>query len=565
MMKRVFVLLVVVGALTVACRAQKPGSYQYKIVKKIAVKNGAVVSAHPLASAAGAAILAKGGNAVDAAVATQYALAVVYPNAGNLGGGGFMVLHNSKGQQATYDYREMAPQRAGRDMYLDAAGNADSKLSQDGHLAAGVPGTVAGLFLSHKEHGSLPMGVLIAPAIELAAKGFVITAGEASGLNRYREDFLRYNTTSTAFVKQQPWKEGDTLVQPDLARTLVLIRDKGAAGFYEGETAAKIVAEMKRGKGIMSAEDLKRYKVVKRAPVVFDYKGYRIVTMPLPSSGGIMLQQMLGMLERYPLAKYGYGSPEALQLMTEVERRAYADRTTFMGDPDFVKVPVGGLVNKNYLMQRMADYQPGKATPSEAVGSGHPQEHEETTHLSVYDKQGNAVSVTTTLNGSYGSRVVVGGAGFILNNEMDDFSAKPGAPNKYGLLGTEANAIAPGKRMLSSMTPTIVLQNNKPYLVAGTPGGSTIITSVLQTLVNVLDFNLSITEAVNNPKFHHQWQPDSIYVEKGFPAATLQKLEAMGYHLSERSQIGRTEVIRIKGGVIEAVADGRGDDSAAGY
>lgn len=564
-MKRFFLFVLVTGLCTSACRSQQPAAYQYKVVKRIEVKNGAVASAHPLASAVGAAILEKGGNAIDAAVATQYALAVVYPNAGNLGGGGFMVLHNGKGQQATYDYREMAPQKASRDMYLNAAGQADSLLSQDGHLAAGVPGTVAGLFLSHKEHGLLPMADLVAPAIVLAEKGFVITAGEAKGLNHYREDFLKFNTSKTAFVKNAPWKEGDTLFQPDLAQTLKLIRDKGAAGFYEGETAAKIVAEMKRGKGIITANDLKQYKVVKRAPIVFDYRGYQIVTMPLPSSGGIMLQQMLGILQSYPLASYGYGSPQAMQLITEVERRAYADRTSFMGDPDFVKVPVAGLVNPKYLQQRMADYQPGKATPSTAVAAGQPQEHEETTHLSVYDKQGNAVSVTTTLNGSYGSRVVVGQAGFILNNEMDDFSAKPGAANKYGLLGTEANAIAPGKRMLSSMTPTIVLKNNKPYLVAGTPGGSTIITSVLQTLVNVLDFNLSISDAVNKPKFHHQWQPDVVYIEKGFPAATLQQMEQMGYRFIQRSQIGRTEVIRIQNGVIEAVADGRGDDSAAGY
>ena len=537
----------------------------YKIVKKITVSNGAVVSAHPLASEAGAAILQQGGNAVDAAIATQYALAVVYPNAGNLGGGGFMVVHTAAGADAAFDYRETAPRLAGRDMYLDKSGNADSRKSLDGHLAAGVPGTVAGLFLSHREFGSLPMEKLIEPAIQLASRGFVITAREAAGLNSHRDEFIRFNTVRPAFVKDTPWKTGDTLKQPDLARTLELIRDKGEAGFYKGKTARLIAAEMKRGNGIISRRDLRKYKAVKRDPVRFNYKGYQVVTMPLPSSGGIMLQQMLGMLSAYPIEKYGYGSPEAMQLMIEIERRSYADRTQYMGDPDFVKVPVRQLTDKDYLKNRMAGYSPDKATPSTDIAAGSFPEHEETTHLSVYDKEGNAVSVTTTLNGSYGCRVVAGNTGFLLNNEMDDFSAKPGASNMYGLLGTEANSIAPGKRMLSSMTPTIVLKDKKPCLVAGTPGGSTIITSVFQTLVNVLDFGLSVEDAVNNPKFHHQWQPDVIYIEKGFPPATLKKLESMGYKLVNRASIGRTEVIQIRNGRIEAVADSRGDDSAAGY
>lgn len=541
-------------------------AYNYNIVKNIRVKNGAVVSAHPLASEVGADILKKGGNAIDAAIATQLALAVVYPNAGNLGGGGFMVLHDSKGGQATYDYREMAPAHASRDMYIDSAGDADSRLSQFGHLAAGVPGTVAGLFLSHKEHGRLPMATLIGPAIKLAEKGFVITQPEAAALNTLRDDFLKYNHIKPAFVKESAWKAGDTLFQPDLARTLQLMKEKGAAGFYEGETAQKIVEEMQRCNGIITLDDLKQYKAIKRTPVTFNYKGYGIITMPLPGSGGIMLQQMLGILENYPLEKLGFGTPEAMQLMIEVERRAYADRAEFMGDPDFVKVPVAALTNRNYLKQRMIGYNPAKASDSKDIHAGNPQqEHEETTHLSVVDKEGNAVAVTTTLNGSYGSRVVVANAGFILNNEMDDFSAKPGAPNMYGLLGSEANAIAPRKRMLSSMTPTIVLRNGKPYLVTGTPGGSTIITSVLQTLVNVLDFNLSINDAVNFPKFHHQWQPDLVYIENGFSALTLRTLEGMGYKFSKRKAIGRTEVIRIQNGIIEAVADSRGEDSSAGY
>ncbi|SFB83321.1 gamma-glutamyltranspeptidase / glutathione hydrolase [Parapedobacter composti] len=540
-------------------------AYDYDITKKVTVPHAAVVSAHPLASEVGLAILRKGGNAVDAAIATQFALAVVYPNAGNLGGGGFLVLHRQNGENITFDFRERAPGNASRDMYLDEQGEAVSTLSRDGHLAAGVPGTVAGAFASHDAYGRLPMAELIQPAIELAAKGFAITEREARGLNRTKGDFEKYNTKRPAFVKDGDWKEGDTLIQTDLARTLERIRDLGQAGFYEGETADLIVAEMTRGGGIISHQDLKDYRAVQRDPITFDYRDYRIVTMPLPSSGGVMMQQMLGMLEAHPIGQYGYGTSEAVQLMIEIERRAYADRTEYMGDPDFVEVPVHRLVDKQYLAERMSDYSPLKATPSVAVQAGVWQESEETTHLSVVDEEGNAVAVTTTLNGAYGSRVVVGGAGFILNNEMDDFSAKPGVPNKFGLLGTDANAIAPGKRMLSSMTPTIVLKDNAPYLVLGTPGGSTIITSVFQTLVNILDFGLSVEEAVNNPKFHHQWQPDVVYVERDFSAETRAKLMTMGYQFTERAPIGRTEVIRITESGVEAVADKRGDDSAAGY
>lgn len=554
--------------LFIGCSAQdghRINAYDYQIVKKIEHQKAAVVSAHPLASEVGAMILKKGGNAVDAAIATQLALAVVYPNAGNLGGGGFLVLQTQGGEIAAYDYRERAPALASRDMYLNETGDADSTLSRDGHLASGVPGTVAGLFASHKDYGRLPMAELIQPAIDLAAKGFAITDREAKGLNRTKSDFEKYNTVTPAFVKANEWRAGDTLVQADLAQTLTRMRDKGAAGFYEGETADLMVAEMKRGGGIISHADMKNYQAVKRDPIAFDYKEYRIVTMPLPSSGGVMMQQMMSMLENYPIATYGFGSPKAVQLMTEIERRAYADRTEYMGDPDFVDVPVKELVDRAYLEQRMSDYDPMKPTPSAAVKPGLVLEHEETTHLSVVDEEGNAVAVTTTLNGAYGSRVVVGGAGFILNNEMDDFSAKPGTPNKFGLLGTAANAIAPSKRMLSSMTPTIVSKDNKPYLVLGTPGGSTIITSVFQTLVNLLEFKLSVDEAVNNPKFHHQWQPDVIYIEKDFPSSSRTALEGMGYRFVERSPIGRTEVIRLTEAGAEAVADKRGDDSAAGY
>lgn len=538
----------------------------YTITKKIQVDKGAVVSAHPLASEVGKDILMQGGNAVDAAIAVQYALAVVYPNAGNLGGGGFMVFHTKEGGNYSIDFREKAPLQAHKDMYLDSIGSAVSEWSRNGHLASGVPGTVAGTFLAHRKFGKLPMDQLIRPSIALAESGFAITEREARGLNNYEEDFRKYNTKASIFVKEEAWEAGDILVQKDLAQTLKRIAEQGRAGFYEGETAELIEAEMKRGGGIITVEDLRQYEAKEREPVIFKYKDYTIISMGLPSSGGLMIQQMLGMLEPYPISDYGFHSPAAIQLMTEIERRAFADRTEHMGDPDFVQVPVEKLVEKSYLESRMADFKTGVPTPSAEVGAGlMVEEKEETTHLSVVDEEGNAVSLTTTINGAYGSRVVVDDAGFILNNEMDDFSAKPGAPNKFGLLGTEANSIQPSKRMLSAMTPTIVLKEDKPYLVLGTPGGSTIITSVFQTLVNILEFDLSAEKSVNAPKFHHQWEPDLIYVEEGFPKAAVDSLKHIGYIFKERRSIGRTEVIKITEEGIEAIGDRRGDDSAAGY
>lgn len=539
--------------------------YQYSIQKKITGTHGAVVSAHPLASEAGLAILKQGGNAIDAAITTQLALAVVYPAAGNIGGGGFLVAHLTDGKDVTLDYREKAPGAATRDMYLDKNGNAITSLSVNGHLAAGVPGTVAGLFAAVK-YSKLSFKKLIQPAIDLAEKGYVITADEASDLNRTREAFVKYNTVTPAFVKASPWKAGDTLVQKDLANTLKRIRDKGQAGFYEGETARLIVEEMQRGKGIISYDDLKNYAARDRQPSIFDYKGYTIVTMPLPSSGGVLLPQMMKMIEDRPIKSYGFQTVQSVQLMTEVERRAYADRAKFLGDVDFFKVPIKTLTSDAYAKQRMKDYDPSKAGTSAAVQAGIIPESEETTHLSVYDSKGNAVAVTTTLNGGYGSKTVVGGAGFLLNNEMDDFSVKPGVPNMYGAVGGDANAIVPGKRMLSSMTPTIVLKSGKPYLVAGTPGGTTITTSVFQTLVNILEFDMNADDAVNKPKFHHQWLPDEIMVEKDFPQSVREQLQQMGYKVTVRGAIGRTEVIRIlPDGSFEAVGDKRGDDHAAGY
>jgi gamma-glutamyltranspeptidase / glutathione hydrolase len=563
MKQKSILLITLCYFLILQCTAQI-NPYNYQSQKKITCANGAVVTAHPLASKVGVAVLKQGGNAVDAAIATQLALAVVYPAAGNIGGGGFMVAHLKNGNNITLDYREKAPLNASRDMYLDTSGNPQMHLSQDGHLAAGVPGTIAGLFASHK-YGQLNFKKLIQPAIELAEKGFAITALEAASLNAYREDFLKLNTSPTAFVKTTPWKAGDTLIQKDLASTLIRIRDNGQQGFYGGETAKFIVDEMQKAGGIIGYNDLLNYTAKERTPYIFSYKGHTIVTMPLPSSGGIILQQMMGMIEKRNIAAMKFQTAASVQLMTEVERRAYADRGEFLGDPDFVKVPVKKLTGAAYLAQRMKDYTAGKAGSSNLTKAGLISGSEETTHLSVIDNAGNAVSVTTTLNGGYGSRTVVSGAGFILNNEMDDFSVKPGVPNMYGAVGNEKNAIAPGKRMLSSMTPTIVLKNNKPYLVVGTPGGTTIPTSVYQTLVNILEFGMCAEDAVNKPKFHHQWLPDQIFTEKDFNPAVKKQLEAMGYKITARGNIGRTEVIQIIGKQIIAVGDKRGDDTAEGY
>ena len=544
--------------------------YQYSISKTAKGSNGAVSSAHPIASMVGLEILKKGGNAFDAAIATQLALAVVYPGAGNIGGGGFLVAYTEKKKSISIDYREKAPAASDRNMYLDKNGNPLMELSQNGHLASGVPGTIAGLFSSH-QYAKLPFTTLIQPAIDLADKGFVITAAEARSLNGTKSAFIKYNSVLPVFVKETAWKEGDTLVQKELAATLSRIRDQGAKGFYEGETARLIVEEMKRGKGNISLDDLKNYSAVQRPAISFDYKGYQVIGMPMPSSGGLLMQQMMKMIEDKNIAAKGFHSPSAVQLMIEVERRAYADRAEFMGDQDFVKVPVKTLSSKSYLKKRMEDFIPGKATPSDIIKPGNVNpESEETTHLSVADEFGNVVSVTTTLNGGYGSKTVVAGAGFLLNNEMDDFSVKPGVPNMFGAVGKEANAIAPGKRMLSSMTPTVVVKNKKPYLVVGTPGGTTIPTSVFQTLVNIIEFNQSPLDAVNNPKFHHQWLPDQVAVEQDFSPSLQQSLSNMGYSFQKRGQIGRTEVIKIewqgkKIKQMDAVADKRGDDHAAAY
>jgi gamma-glutamyltranspeptidase/glutathione hydrolase len=449
-------------------------------------------------------------------------------------------------------------------MYLDSNGNPQMNLSQNSPLAAGVPGSVAGIFECMK-YAKLPFKKLIQPAIDLAEKGFVLNPGEASSLNYIKSYLIKMNPVVPVFVKENRWKAGDTLIQKDLAKTLRRIRDNGVKGFYEGETARLIAEQMKRDNGIITEQDLKNYKAKNREPIVFDYKGNIVVTMPLPSSGGIILEQMLKMSAMKNIDEMKYGTLASVHLMTEVERRAFADRAKFLGDPDFVKVPVKTLVSDDYLEKRMSDYEPNKAGNSKDIKEGYIKEGEETTHFDVLDKDGNAVSVTTTLNGGFGCGIVVTGAGFLLNNEMDDFSVKPGVPNMFGAVGQEANAIAPGKRMLSSMTPTIVLKDNKPYIVVGTPGGTTIPTSVYQTIVDILDFKMTPEDAVNFPKFHHQWLPDEIFVERDFDKNVIEKLKAIGYKVTVRGSIGRTEVIMAKGKTIIAVADHRGDDGAAGY
>ena len=560
-------LLVIIFFNTSVAGAQKIDPFHFLQHKKITCTKGAVTSANALASKVGVLILKQGGNAIDAAIATQLALAVVYPGAGNIGGGGFMVAHLVSGKNISIDFRETAPAKATRDMYLDKDGNPQMNLSQDGHLASGIPGSVAGLFTA-MQYATLPFSTLIQPAIELAENGFSITANQADDFNELKKEFIQLNSNPPVFVKAKPWKAGDSLIQKDLANTLKRIRDLGVKGFYEGITAQLIIAEMARGKGIINADDLINYTAKERKAIEFDYQSYHVISMPLPSSGGIILQQVLKMIEQKKIGAMKFQSAASVQLLAEAERRAFADRAKYLGDADFVKVPVKTLVSDAYLRERMTDFRPGIAGNSQSTKEGIIKESEETTHLSVIDAAGNAVSVTTTLNGSYGSRTVVSGAGFLLNNEMDDFSVKPGVPNMYGAVGAEANAIAPGKRMLSSMAPTIVLKNQQPYLVVGTPGGTTIPTSIIQTLVNMIDYKMTPEDAVNKPKFHHQWQPDEIMVENDFNISTLHQLEAMGYKMVKRGQIGRTELIEIKNGKtrkITAIADKRGDDSAEGY
>lgn len=528
-----------------------------------------VVSARVEASKIGSNILKKGGNAYDAMVATHFALAVVYPVAGNIGGGGFLVYRNSDGSKGALDFREKAPITAHKDMYLDSLGNVIDKKSTLGANAVGVPGSVAGAFEVHQKFGTLPIKDLIQPSIDLARNGFKVTKKQAASLNGKTSLFNKVNTYKTVFQKE--WKEGDLLKQEELAQTLERIRDFGKDGFYKGKTAELLVNYVTELGGIITHKDLEKYQAIWRKPIEFTYKNYNITSMTLPASGGICLAQILKSIEPFDLSKIEHNSTEYIQLLTEAERRSYADRAHYLGDIDFINVPIDSLTDSEYINQRMETFSWDKATPSSAVSHGKILgfESDETTHYSIIDQFGNAVSVTTTLNTGYGSKVVVKGAGFILNNEMDDFSSKPGTPNVYGLVGSKANAIAPEKRMLSSMTPTIVEKDGKLKMVVGTPGGSTIITSVLQNILNVVEYNMGMQESVNSARFHHQWLPDMIRMEpNGFNEKTKSKLESLGYKILERNSliIGRVDAILVlPDGKLEGGADKRGDDTAVGF
>ncbi|RYU90992.1 gamma-glutamyltransferase [Mucilaginibacter terrigena] len=531
-------------------------------------KNGMVVCAYPDAAKAGLDVLKKGGNAVDAAVAVQFALAVTHPQAGNIGGGGFMVYRSAKGVSTTLDFREKAPAKASADMYLDAAGNVIPDMSLYTHQASGVPGSVDGMVQAHKKYGRLKWATLVQPAINLALKGFKMTKRLAADINRSDSVFKSLNPGKKYLIGDRPWQEGDTLIQHDLGETLALIRDKGRAGFYEGKVAGLMIAEMKRGNGLFTRADLQNYHAVWRKPVIGTYKNYKVITMPPPSSGGIALLQLLKSVEPYPLHRYGFNSDSTVQLMVEAERRVYADRSKYLGDPDYYKVPVDSLLRPKYIKSRMQSFNWDAATPSASIQPGTfiGYESDQTTHYSIVDKDGNAVAITTTLNDTFGSKIFVAGAGFLLNNEMDDFSSKPGVPNMYGLVGGKANSIQPGKRMLSCMTPTIVEKNNRLYMVVGTPGGSTIITSVFQAVLNVIEFDMDMQQAVSAKRFHHQWLPDDIQSEAGaLNDATKDKLVKKGYKLTKRGAIGRVDGILKTSTGYEGGADPRGDDTKLGY
>ena len=516
-----------------------------------------VVTAHKLASDIGLQVLKDGGNAFDAAIAVNYALAVSYPRAGNIAGGGFMVYRTADGEVGSLDYREKSPMRSYRDMFLDEAKNIVDDLSTLGALAVAVPGTVAGMDAVHQKFGTKSMLDLLTPSINLAKKGFAINEAQAGKWDQYRELFIAVNEDSIPFVKSDLWERGDTLKLTELAQTLKLIALHGTNEFYEGETADLII-EAINDKGILSLEDLRSYTVVWREVLSFDYKDYTIHSMAPPSSGGIALAQLFKGIEKYDLDSIGLNTSEYIHLLTEIERRVYADRATHLGDPDYYDVPMELLLDDSYIQSRMKNINKDYKTDSEDVKPGTVEliESHETTHFSIVDSQGNAVSITTTLNGNFGSKLYVQGAGFLLNNEMDDFSAKPGIANQFGLVGAEANAIEPEKRMLSSMSPTIIEKNGDLFMVLGTPGGSTIITSVFQTAINVIEFYLPINEAVNMPKTHSQWLPDKIYYEKGMDSTMIHNLQEKGHVLHQWNQIGKMAVIhRNEEGELKGSAD----------
>ncbi len=555
----------------------------------VRAQHGMVVSAERYASEAGVAVMRAGGNAIDAAAATGFALAVTFPVAGNLGGGGFLVVRFPDGRATTLDYRETAPAAATRDMFLDSAGVFVPARSQVGALAVGVPGAVAGLVEAQRRWGRLPLADVLAPAVGLATRGFPLSRDEAARLNAFRAPFSTFPSTAAAFVPATPYAEGDTLRQPDLAATLRRIQQSGRDGFYTGETARLVVAEMQRSGGLITLADLAGYEPVERAPVVGRYRGNRVIAMGPPSSGGIALLQMLASVEPFDVGAMGFNSSATVHLMGEAMRRAYADRAEWLGDPAFVDVPQTGLLDSTYVADRMATFDPVHTTPG--VGAGAPARHEsdQTTHYSVVDADGMAVSTTTTLNGAYGSLLVAGGAGFLLNNEMDDFAAAPGVPNQYGLVGSDANAVAPGKRMLSSMTPTVVEgPDGRLRLVVGSPGGGRIITTVFEAILNVVDHGMTISEAVAAPRVHHQWAPDVLFAERGALARDVaDNLRARGWAVVEQtdrwsradavlvscdaaetltdpSGLARTAALG-SGCVLLGGADPRGEDAAVGF
>jgi gamma-glutamyltranspeptidase/glutathione hydrolase len=572
-MKKIIILLTAI--LFIACKQepkkivleQKPS---VEIVKQsVIVDSAMVVSARAEASKIGVEIMKKGGNAFDAMIATELALAVSYPVAGNISGGGFMVYRTQYGEIGALDYREKAPIAAKRDMYLDENGEFISNKSTIGALAVGVPGTIAGIFAVHEKLGSLPLEEIFAPVIKLATRGFIVTEKQSRRMDYFKEIIDKTNKNETLFAKK--YQKGDTIKNIAMAQTLQRISENGRREFYQGGTAKTMVNFLQSNGGIITLEDLNAYEATWREPIVFNYKGLKIISMSPPSSGGICLAQILKFIEPYPIKNYGHNSTKTIQVITEAERRAYADRSFYLGDPDFVEIPTKELISNEYLKGRMDNFTFDKATSSDSLNYGMipGYESEETTHYSIVDKYGNAIAVTTTLNRAYGSKLFSNELGFFFNNEMDDFSAKPGEPNTYGLIGGEANAIEPQKRMLSSMTPTLVEKGGEFWMSVGTPGGSTIITSVLQTILNVYEFEMDMQQAVDAPRFHHQWQPDIIRFEpNSFPKDSLNYLVEKGYKVVEKNSIilGKVDGIRIlPNGKLEGGADKRGDDTAVGY